>query len=111
MSAKVEQIIDKDGVNVYPVTRSSAVYMPNGFTSLDETLADMQEGNSKIEFLNDGSIKKTMASGSVVKTSFLSDGSIQDVCTDKKGREVYTKTTSFKDDGSIETSIDYKEND
>lgn len=109
MSAIIKQIINKAGEKVYPVTRSKAVYMSNGFSTIDDMLADMQDGDTKIEFNSDGTIKKTLASGNVVVTSFMPNGNIQDKCTDKTGKEVYTKTTSFKDDGSIEIKIDWGE--
>jgi len=70
-------------------------------------LRDMQEAGAKTEFLEDGSIKKTLASGNVVTTTFLLDGSIKETTTDSDGNVLITKTTTFGSDGSITTNIVY----
>lgn len=107
MSAKIKQMKDKSGTKVYPITRSNAVYMSNGITTIDAALDDMREGNTTIVFNNNGTISTTLASGNVVTTSFLQNGNIQEKCVDSDNNEIYTKTTTFNVDGSISTEFDW----
>jgi len=107
MPGYVRQLVDDEGNKVYPVGKASASYMNGGKVSVETVLRDMQEAGAKTEFLEDGSIKKTLASGNVVTTTFLLDGSIKETTTDSDGNVLITKTTTFGSDGSITTNIVY----
>lgn len=111
MSAIVRQLLDDEEHKIYPITRSKAVYMPNGRATLDVILADMQDGDTDIVFNSDGTITTTLASGNAITTSFLEDGNIEERCVDLEGEEVYTKTTTFNEDGSISIRVVYPEVD
>jgi len=116
-TAKIKQLRDKyknaQGTvveeTVYPVTRSDAVYMSNAYNTVEQAINDLYDGDSTIEFNDDGTITTTLASERVVTTTFLSNGNIQEKCVDKDNNPVYTKTTKFNDDGSISTEIDWGE--
>lgn len=111
MSAIVRQLLDDEEQKIYPVTRSKAVYMPDGRTTIDVALADMQDGNTDIFFNDDGTITTRLASGNAITTSFLEDGNIEEKCVNVDGEEVYTRTTTFNEDGSISIRVVYPEAD
>lgn len=108
MPAVVRELNDDQGNKVYPVTKASAAYMRGGKVSVETMIDDMQEVGMKVEFPDDGSIKKTLASGNVVKTEFLVDGSIKETTTDPDGNNLSVKTTTFGSDGSITINIAYE---
>ena len=103
MSAVVKQLRDDEGTLVYPVTKASAVYMPNGVDTVVRELTDMGDYNTRIEFSGKG-INKTLASGCTSFTEF-NDGSIKEVVKDADGAIIKIKTTKFNDDGSIEIEV------
>lgn len=112
MSAIVRQLTDDEDKKVYPVTRSKAVYMADGVTTIDDALMDMMDGDTDIEFNADGTITtRLLATGHNITTTFLDDGNIQEKCVNDDGKELYTKTTTFNEDGSISVRIVYVERD
>jgi hypothetical protein len=70
---------------------------------------DMTSGNSKTEFLADGSIKKTLASGDVVTTVVSANSSITATTKTAAGKFVSKKVTKFNADNSIDTTTTYEE--
>ena len=108
MAAYTRQLIDGESNKIYPVARADATYLRGGTTTVETVLDDIREGGSKTEFLENGNIKETLASGNIVTTEFIVDGSIMETTTDSKGNKIDTKTTVFNEDGSIETKIKYE---
>lgn len=108
MPAVVRELMDDEGNKVYPVTKASAAYMRGGKVSVETAVIDMMEAGMKVEFLEDGNIKKTLESGNIVAVEFLMDGSIKETTTDPEGNNLSVKTTSFGADGSITINIAYE---
>ena len=108
MPAVVRELMDDEGNKVYPVTKASAAYMKGGKVSVETVLDDMKEAGTKVEFLENGNIQKTLASGNIATTEFLVDGSIKETTTDPDGNKLSVKTTTFGTDGSININIAYE---
>lgn len=108
MPAKIMDLMDDEGNKVYPVTQASAVFMKGSKVSAETVISDMKESGMKVEFLEDGNIKKVLESGNIVKIEFLVDGSIKETTTDPEGNKLYVKTTSFGPDGSITIKTAYE---
>lgn len=104
MSAIIKELIDKLGNKIYPITKASAVFMRNGVDSVQRILEDQIDQDTQIVFATD-SITTTLASGSVILTEFLSDGSIRETTTNSDNVVVEVKTTTFNNDGSISITI------
>lgn len=100
------QHIESNDVTVYPVTRSKAVYMNDGKTTVEDAIGDLMDSNSTIQFSN-GTITETLQSGNVVTTTF-SGNVITEKCVKSDGSDVYTKTTAFTD-GKITTETVWAE--
>ena len=108
MPARVLELMDDEGNKVYPVTKASAAYMRGGKVSVETVIEDMKESGMKVEFLEDGNIKKILESGNIVKTEFLVDGTIKETTTDPEGNRLLVKTTTFGSDGSITIKTAYE---
>lgn len=104
MGAIVRTLADKEKNPVYPVTKAEYCYLGNGVDTVERVLDDLKDQKTEISF-GEGSISKTLASGSKVETVFL-DGSIKETTTDKNGIVVQTKRTTFNDDGSISIEVE-----
>ena len=109
MSAYIKELTDSESNKIYPVTKASATYMGTGTTSVETVINDMTSGNSKTEFLADGSIKKTLASGDVVTTVVSANSSITATTKTAAGKFVSKKVTKFNADNSIDTTTTYEE--
>lgn len=107
MSAYVRQLEDDENNKIYPVTRSKAVYMPNGKNTVDEAIADLMDGDTDISF-EGGNISTRLASGNVITTTFP-EGTIVETCKDSEEILLWTRTTSFGEDGTIHVRIVYPE--
>lgn len=106
MSAIIKDILDDEGNIIYPVTKANAVYMNDNKYTVEEIIYDMIEGDEKIEFPSENTVKKTCHSGNIATTTFNNDGSIKTVTQDKEGRLLTTKVVTFADDGSIIIEVD-----
>lgn len=104
MSAKVVQLRNADEENVYPVTLASASYLDNAKQTVQSAIDDMQENDATIIFPALNTIKKTLASGNVVTTTFYV-GKIKEVTTDPEGTTIKTRITTLNKDGSINIEI------
>lgn len=103
MEALVKQMRDGDSNTVYPITKASAVYMPNGIDTVERVLIDSRDYSSVITFSGD-QIKKTLASGGESLTEFRSN-SIVETVKNAEGTIIETKTTTFNEDGSIKIEV------
>lgn len=110
MSAIIRQLTDDEQQKIYPVTRSNAVYMKNGKQTVDDAIGDIMDGDTIISF-EGGNIVTTLQSGNVITTTFPNDGSIVETCNDSDGVLLWTRTTTFNEDGSIETHTVYPDAD
>lgn len=110
MIAKIKDLKDHEGNRIYPVTRADAVYLPNGKFNFIDELQNLREESGKTEFLEDGSIKKTLDTGVVIVTEF-GDGIVTETAKTADGTPYYVKTTTFNADGSIDTKFEYSEVD
>lgn len=107
MSAITRELQDNSGNKVYPVTKASAVYMPNGVDTVARILGDQIDQNTTIEFSND-TITMTLASGSTIVVVF-GENKITETTTDENGVQVQVKVTTFNEDGSITITINGEE--
>lgn len=88
---------------VYPVTRSSAVYMSNNYNTVDDVLAELQEVNETIKFNTDGSIVRELDGGGSITTVF-GNNVVTETKVDGVGKTEYVRTTTFVSDGTIKIS-------
>ena len=107
--AKVRTLTDKNKEYIYPVTKASAVYMPNGVDTVDRVINSLRDHGSTVTFDEDGDITKTYESGEVEKIKFVGDYITKKVM---KGDVVISSVRiEFKKDGSIETTIEKESED
>jgi len=95
--AYIKQLVDKDDTEIYPVSVADAIYLNGTSDSVGRVLKDMEDQNTTISF-GVSDITKTLASGNVVTTEFLSN-SIKEVTKDSNGNLLSTKTTTFGENG------------
>lgn len=103
MSAIVRQLKDDEGNILYPISKANHVYMSNGVDTIERILNDQMDQDTKVEFLT-GKIVKTLASGTVVTTEFMDNGSIVET-TKKDSVLLEKKTITFNEDGTINIKI------
>ena len=108
MSAYTRELKDNAGNTIYPPTKASAVYMRNGKDTVGRILEDQIDQDTTIVFATN-KITETLASGSVIVTDFLSDGSIKETTTNADGVVVQIKLITFNADGSINITINGEE--
>jgi len=115
MAAAIKQLKDwvyvngvksNEEITVYPVTRSKAVYMNDGKSTVESIIGDLMDSNSTITFAN-GTITETKQSGRKVTTSF-NGNTITEKCVNSDNTDVYTKTTTFNG-STITTATVWKE--
>lgn len=103
MSALVKQLRDKDDNIVYPISKASAVYMPNGIDTVERVLTDSGDYSSEITFKG-STITKTLASGGKSVTEFGINKIVETV-SNENNAVIKTKTTTFNADGSIKIEV------
>lgn len=101
--AYIKQLRDAEGNSVYPISKASAIYMPNGIDTVERYLADSDDFNSTIKFSGQ-TIEKSLASGGTTVTEFIGQ-TIKETTRNDNGVIVKTKTTTFNEDGTIKIEV------
>ncbi len=111
MGVRIQALKDINGDRVYPDTTAKAVYMPGKMTTIYDELNSFNE-LAYVTSFEDGNITKTFPNGDKVVTTF-GDGNIKETYYINNGDDTfvvrYTKTTTFNEDGTISTDVQYGE--